>query len=381
MADPFELIEVPLSDRKLVDRFIRVPWYVNREHHPSSHWVAPLLMDRRDYLNMDKNPFFEHVEAGFWLAQQNGKAVGRIAAVKDADFLSFHEDNSGYYGMFECGDHPDVAQALIDQASTWMKEKGLERGIGPFELSTNYIAGVLVDAFDRDPGINMPYNPPYYDRLLRDCGLEKAKDLWQWEIDLTRPIPDTVVRIADRVVKRAGVTIRRMDISNWDREVGICWDIYNEAWERNWGFVPVGEKEFRHIAKDLKMVIHDDLTAVAEVEGKPVAFALSIFNLNPVLKKIDGKLFPFGIFRLLWDTKISNKVDMGRLILLGVRSDYRKTGLISPLMVETFRGAQRLGLVGGEIGWTLEDNDMINRAIERMGASKVATYRVYDKQL
>jgi hypothetical protein len=170
-------------------------------------------------------------------------------------------------------------------------------------------------------------------------------------------------------------------VGNWEREVGICWDIYNEAWDENWGFVPVGEKEFRHIAKDLKMVIHDDLTAVAEVQGTPVAFALSIFNVNPVLKKLDGKLFPFGIFRLIWDTKISNKVDAGRLILLGVRSEYRKTGLISPLMVETFRGAQRLGLLGGEIGWTLEDNDLVNRAIERMGAKKVATYRVYEKQL
>ena len=380
-SSSFRLIEVPLSDRKLVERFIRVPWYIHREHHPSDRWVPPLLMDRRDYLNPKKNPFFDHVEGAFWMAHQNGRDVGRIAAIKDADYISFQEEKTGYYGMFECPDDPEIAQALVNRANDWMIAQGLEQAIGPFELSTNYIAGVLVDAFDRDPAINMPYNPPYYDQLLEQCGLTKTKDLWQWSIDLAKPIPERVIKVANRVAKRAVITIRNMDLAKWDDEVGICIDIYNEAWEKNWGFVPVSEKEFRHMAKDLKMVIHSDLALFAEVDGRPVAFALTIFDVNPVMKKLDGKLFPTGIFRLLWDTKISNKVDKGRLILLGVRAEYRNTGIISPLMVETFRGGQRQGLISGEIGWTLEDNDAVNRAIERMGATRVATYRVYEKKL
>ncbi len=380
-SSSFRLVEVPLSDRKLVERFIRVPWHINRVHHPSSHWVPPLLMDRRDYLNPKKNPFFDHVEAAFWMVHHQGRDVGRIAAVKDADYISFHGEKTGYYGMFDCCNDPEMAQALVKRANDWMVAHGLEQAIGPFELSTNYISGILVDGFQRDPAINMPFNPPYYDRLLEQCGLEKAKDLWQWSIDLTKPIPERIVRISDRVAKRAGITIRNMDLAKWDDEVGICIDIYNDAWEKNWGFVPVSEKEFRHMAKDLKMVIHNDLGLVAEVEGRPVAFALTIFDVNPVMKKLDGKLFPSGIFRLLWDTKISNKVDKARLILLGVRAEYRKSGIISPLMVETFRGGQRQGLVAGEIGWTLEDNHAVNAMIERMGATRAATYRVYQKTL
>lgn len=376
-----ELIEVPLGDRKLVERFIRVPWYVNREHHPSDCWVPPLLMDRRDYLKPSVNPFFDHAEAAFWIARQGGRDVARIAAVKDADYIDFHGEQTGYFGMFECPNEPAIAQALIDRASEWLRARGLEQGIGPLELSTNYLSGVLIEGFDRDPGINMPYNPPYYDELLCGCGLSKARDLYQWLLDLTKPIPERLLRIADRVVRRAGVTIRHMDIARWDDEVGICLDIYNEAWEKNWGFVPVSEKEFRHIAKDLKMVIDGNLALVAEVQGRPVAFALSIFNVNPVLKKLDGRLFPTGIFRLIWETKIRPKITSGRLILLGIRREFRATGIIAPLMIETHRGARRCGLTEGEIGWTLEDNDLVNKAIERMGGEIISRYRIYQKRL
>jgi hypothetical protein len=154
--------------------------------------------------------------------------------VKDEDYISFHNVRSGYYGMFECANDGEIAQALVDRASDWMRDKELDRAIGPLELSTNYIAGALVDSFDRDPGINMPYNPPYYDELLTSCGLTKAKDLWQWGLDTSKPLPERVARIAERVAKRAGITVRSMDIGKWDDEVGICLDIYNDAWEKNW---------------------------------------------------------------------------------------------------------------------------------------------------
>jgi hypothetical protein len=376
-----ELIEVPLSDRKLVERFIRVPWYVNREHHPNPRWVPPLLMDRRDYLDPTKNPFFEHAEAAFWIARVDGKDVGRVAAVEDADYIKFHGEKTGYLGMFECVDDVAVARALVDRAAQWLRGRGMTSMIGPLELSTNYISGVLLDAFDRDPGINMPYNPPYYDRLLGECGLTKAKDLLHWALDTKHPVPERVVRVADKIATRRGVKIRNMSFADWDAEVLRTLEVYNDAWEKNWGFVPLGSKEYLHIAKDLKMVLHPDFAILAEVDGKPAAFVLTVQNINPVLKKLDGKLFPFGVLRLLWDLKVRKKVTSGRLILLGIKSPYRGQGIDSLLFLATHRAAIKQGWTEGEIGWTLEDNLRVNSAIKAMGGFQVATYRIYARAL
>lgn len=376
-----EIIEVPLHDRKLIERFIRVPWYVHRELYPNHHWVPPLLMDRRDYLDPRKNPFFEHADVALWIARKGGRDVGRIAAIEDRDHLKFHEDQTGYFGMFEAPDDPEVAQALLTRARQWLARRKLVRMIGPMDFSTNYVCGVLLDAFDRDPGINMPYNPPWYDALLQGQGLRKAKDLIQWGLELSTPIPPRVLRIAKKIRERENVTVRAMRFDDWDAEVSRALDVYNDAWERNWGFVPVGEQEFRHIAKDLKMVLHPSLPLVAEVDGKPVAFALIIMNVNPVLKKLDGKLLPFGALRLVWDLKIRNTVDSGRLILMGIRDGYRRRGLDSILFVEMAERSRALGWWGGEIGWTLEDNHLVNRAIANFGGHEVAHYRIYEQEL
>jgi hypothetical protein len=377
----FELIEVPLSDRKLVERFIRVPWYVNREHHPSPHWVPPLLMDRRDYLNPGKNPFFTHVQAAFWLARKDGRDVARVAAVRDEDFIKFHGEQTGYLGMFECPDDPELAQALVDTAGGWLKQRGCARMIGPLELSMNYISGALVDGFDRDPGINMPYNPPYYDRLLLGTGLTRAKDLLHWGIDPQQPVPERVSRLAAKVAQRRGITIRDMRFDDWDAEVLRTLEVYNDAWEKNWGFVPVGREEYLHIARDLKMVLEPGLPIIAEVNGEPVAFVITMLDVNPVLKKLDGRLFPFGIVRLLWDLKVRKVVKGGRLILLGIKSAYRGQGIDTLLFLATHKAAQRLGWTEGQIGWTLEDNDRVNAAVRNMGGYPIATYRVYEKAL
>jgi GNAT superfamily N-acetyltransferase len=378
-----ELIEVPLSDRKLVERFIRVPWMVNRLHHPMPRWVPPLLMDRRDYLTPKTNPFFDHAEAAFWIAHKDGQDIGRIAAVRDEDYVEFHGEETGYYGMFECVNDRTTAAALIAKADEWLAAKGCTKAIGPLELSTNYMAGALVDGFDRDPGINMPYNPPYYDELLTSCGLLKARDLYYWALDGSQPAPERIVKIAERIKKKARIKVRHMEMSQWDREVGICLDIYNEAWEQNWGFVPIGEKEFRHIAKDLKMVIKGELGLVAEVDGEPVAFVLCIQDVNPTMKKIDGRLFPTGVFRLIWDLMFQPKKNItgARLILMGIREKHRGYGIDTLLMLEALESARALGLHRGEIGWTLEDNFKVNRAIGHMGGERVATHRVYEKEV
>ncbi len=376
-----ELIPVPLENRALVDRFIKVQWWIHREHHPSDRWVPPLLMDRRDYLNKSKNPFFEHATCAFWLARKDGLDVGRIAAVHDVDWEKHHGDKVGYFGMFDSSNDPEVANALLTEAFRWLTSRGLEQVIGPMDLSTNYMAGLLVEGFDSDPGMQMPYNPPYYEQLLEGHGLRKVKDLWQWYLHTSTPIPEKVVRISEKIRERNKVVVRPMDLSKWDDEVARVIEIYNDAWDNNWGFVPVGEKEFRHIATDLKMVVRPELALMAEVDGQPVAFSITIMNINPILKKVDGKLFPFGIFRLLWDLKVRPKIYDCRLIVLGIKEGYRRRGIDSILFVETHKAAAALGWEGGEIGWTLEDNDMVNRAIESMRGEKIKNYRVYGNAL
>jgi hypothetical protein len=283
--------------------------------------------------------------------------------------------------MFECVDDPAIAQALVDRASAWLREQGMSSMIGPFELSTNYISGVLIDAFDREPGINMPYNPPYYDGLLRGCGMRKAKDLLHWELDPQKPTPERVVRVAEKMATRSGVKLRKMSFDDWDAEVLRTLEIYNDAWEKNWGFVPLSKKEYLHIAKDLKMVLHPDFALLAEVNGEPAAFVLTIQNVNPVMKKLDGKLFPFGIFRLLWDLKVRKTVNSGRLILLGIKAKFRGQGIDSLMFLATHRAGAAQGWVSGEIGWTLEDNFKVNSAIKSMDGRQVATYRVYERDL
>lgn len=377
MPADFELVEVPLSDRKLVERFIRVPWYVNREHHPNPRWVPPLLMDRRDYLNPKKNPFFKHVDAKFWIAVKNGKDVGRVAAVKDEDYIRFWDEPSGYLGMFECENDPAVAQALVDRAAKFLAAKGCTEMVGPYELSSNYISGLLVEGFDRDPCINMPHNPPYYDELLKGCGMEKAKDLYQWGLDARKPLPERMVKMARRVEQR-GVKIRPMSKKDWNAEVKRALAIYNDAWEKNWGFVPMSDEEFLHVAQDLKLVIKDDFAVIAEHEGKPVAFSIAILNLNPTFKRLNGRL---RVGRLIWDVFIAQNFTGARLILMGIKNGYRGLGIDAAMVVATHEAAQKHKLYDGELGWTLEDNVRINRLIESVGGEIVSRYRIYRREL
>ncbi len=376
-----EIIEFALSDRKLVERFIRVPWYIHRTHAPNKYWVPPLLIDRRDTLNAAKNPFFEHADITCFLAVKDGKDVGRIAAIIDHDYVKFHDASHGHFGFFDCVDDDEIAGTLLRRAGAWLKERGMTSIVGPFDPSSNYMMGVLIEGFDHDPTINMPYNPPYYDRLLTAQGLRKAKDLLQWQFFVDKPLPERMERVADIMRKKLGLTIRTFDFKNWDREVQHTLDIYNDAWEKNWGFVPLSPKEYRHIAKDLKMVLHPKMGLMAEIDGQPVAFAVSIMNLNPILAKIDGKLMPTGLLRLLWDLYVTRRVDSGRLILLGVRGQYRRRGIDPLLIVETYRHCKEIGWRGGELGWTLEDNEAINGPIRSVGADLIARYRMYEMEL
>ncbi len=368
-----EVVVRRVETRSEREAFIAFQWEVYRG---DPHWVAPLRMERRDFLNSSKNPFFRHAEVELYLAWRGGRIVGRIAAVDDRNFNAFQGTRTAYWGLFEALDDPEAAVALFDAVRGWARARGLTELLGPMNLSTNYDCGLLVDGFDAAPYVLMTYNPRYYVGLVEGaCGQKKAKDLLAWTLDVRQPIPERVARLAEKFRTREELVVRPIDVRNLDAEVERLQSIYNDAWEKNWGFVPMTDAEFRHMAKEMKSIVVPELALIAEVDREPVAFALTLPDVNRALAKIDGRLFPTGIFKLLWHLR---RIKACRLTGLGIRKGYRKRGIDAVLYHDTQRNAQRLGYVDGEVSWTLEDNDLINRAIEMMGAKRYKTYRLYE---
>ncbi len=346
------------------------------------HFVPPLRFDRHTFLNPKKNPWFEFGTAELFLARRAGKVVGRIAAVLDPRYNEFHGTNVGWFGLFECVDDVGVAKALFETVETWLKARNVAEVMGPASFSSNGEWAFLAEGFDKPPALLMPYNPKYYLRLTEACGYAKKKDLWAWDLKLGEDPPEKVARVAEKIRQREGLTVRPANIKDWDAEVTRVKDIYNAAWEKNWGFVPMTDKEFDALGKELKLALVPELFLFAEAEGKPVAFSITMPDMNQAIKVANGNLttfgLPIGLVKMLLAMK---KVKQGRLIALGIRKEFRKRGIDSVLMLETVRAAKRLGWWGGEVSWTLEDNDMVNRAIEVFGATKSKTYRVFGREL
>jgi len=367
----------PVLDVAERDRFIKFQWEIYRN---DLHWVPPLLMERHEFLDPARNPFFLHAEVALFLARRAGEIVGRIAAVEDRNFNAFHGSRVAYFGLFECVNDVPVAAALFQAVRDWARGRGLESILGPMNLSTNYEVGLLVEGFDSDPYLQMTYNPRYYGELIEKCGLEKAKDLYAWERSASPP-PERFARVADKIRDHSEVKIRNVNLRNFDAEVARIKEVYNAAWEKNWGFVPMTEKEFDKLARDLRPFVVPALALLAECQGEPIAFSLTIPDYNQPLKRLNGRLttfgLPIGLVKLLY---YARKIDRVRLMALGVKSGWRRRGIDAVLIVETIRRAHRLGYQGGEISWTLEDNDLINRTIEAVGSTRTKRYRVYRSQ-
>ena len=346
------------------------------------HFVPPLLMDREMVFNEKKNPWFDFGKTDLFLARRNGKIVGRVAAIEDPRYNEFHQAKIGWFGMFECIDDVAVARALLDTCESWVKARGLTEMLGPANFSSNSEWAILIDGFDSDAVLMTTYNPKYYPALIEACGYTKAKDLWAFWLDMQDAPPERIARVAEKVRAREGIVVRKANMKDWDNEVRKIKEIYNAAWEKNWGFVPMTDREFDHLAKDLKMILIPELTLIAEVKGEAVAFSITLPDANQAIKAANGKLFtfglPIGLAKMLLKLK---KIKTGRLAILGIKTGFRKRGLDSVLMLDTFLAARKLGWTGGEISWTLEDNALVNRAIEVFGGKKYKTYRVYGKQL
>jgi GNAT superfamily N-acetyltransferase len=370
----------PVSSRREMSTFIKLPWRLYRDE---PNWVAPLLMELKKRLNPKKNPFFEHAQAQYFLAYREGRAIGRISAHIDENFNGFQDNEWGLFGWFECEDDPEAARALLDVAEAWLRERGRDRMVGPMDFTTNDEIGVLIAGHEYPPIILCPWHHPYYQRLFeQNIGMDKAMDLYMWRLDVEgrEKVHPAIWEMADKLESEHGIVCRSFRKKDLQQEVTRFLEVYNSAWERNWGFVPLNEEEVRHYAKDLKPVLDENWAMVAEKKdtGEVVGAALTLPDFNQVLAKLNGRLLPFGWITAL---RAKSKIDAVRVFALGVKPEYQHTGVAARFYEMHFDAAERTPQKGGEMGWILETNRPMNRAMQAMGGELVRRYRVYERPL
>jgi GNAT superfamily N-acetyltransferase len=367
----------PVASKRELNTFIKLPWRLYRNE---PNWVPPLVYDRKRFLDRSRNPFFKHAEVELFLAWRGEEPVGRISAQVDRNFNEFQNHEWGMFGFFECVDDPDVASGLLSTASEWLRARGRDRMVGPMDFTTNDECGVLVDGYDRLPTILTNWHHPYYPGLIEGAGLTKAMDLYMWSLDVTQRehVHPAIWRVAAEVESKYGITVRNMRKKDMEAEIGRFLEVYNAAWERNWGFVPLTEEEVRHYAKDLKQILDENWAFIAEKDGEPVGAALTLPDYNQVFRHMNGRLLPIGWAKFLWYRR---KIDRVRVFALGVKPEYQHTGAGALLYERHWEAGERTEQGRGETGWTLESNKPMNRAMERMGGKIVRTYRVYERML
>jgi GNAT superfamily N-acetyltransferase len=375
MAEPIEVRA--LASRSDLDRFIKLPW---RIYQNDPAWVPPLLMDVRNALDRKKHPFHQHADVEYFLAWRNGEPVGRIAAIVNHLHNQFHEDSAGFFGFFESVPDQAVASALLQEAERWLRARGRTSAMGPMNFSTNEelcSPGVLIEGFDKPPKVMMAHTPPYYAGLLEGAGYEKAKDLLCYYLD-AMTTPERLAKAMARLSRVQGITMRPLNLKDFAGELARIKAIYNAAWEKNWGFVPMTEAEFEHMAKQLKPIIDPELIVMAESQGQPIAFAIQLPDFNQAIKHMNGRLFPTGLFKFLW---YKRKIKEVRVITLGVIPEFRGRGIDALLVLRMIEVSRPRGMAKGEGSWVLEDNVPMRRAMEGMGGRVYKTYRVYEKPL
>ena len=358
--------------------FIDLSWKINAA---DPQWVPPLRMALEPVLDRDKHPFHQHADVAYFLAERGTEVVGRVAACVNHQYNQYHDDRLGFFGFFECVDDAGVAGALLDTAAQWLRARGRDRMRGPMNFSTNdefSSPGVLIDGFDTPPTVMMSHNLPYYAGLMDAAGMEKAKDLVAYWIP--DRIPERLRNAMERLAQRAGVNIRSVRMKDLQAEVRRVQEVYNAAWSQNWGFVPMTEAEFNHMAKEMKPVVDADLVLLAEkADGEPIGFLLALPDLNRAFKHLpDGRLFPFGLFKFLWQKR---KIDTARLLTLGLKPGYQHLGLGAAMYTRLLQIGVAKGYTGAEGSWILEDNHEMCTALEKLGATMNKRYRVYDRVL
>lgn len=371
--DEIEVSEV--RTKQDLSAFIRLPWDIYRT---CPTWVPPLLKDQNSKLN-PSHPFFSHAKMILFFARRKGTAVGRIAAIIDRNYIEFHQQKLGFFGFFESIDDPGVANVLLSKARGWLKEQGMEKMAGPMNPSTNDECGLLVEGFDSSPILMMTYNLPYYVPLLEGSGLKKAMDLYAYFLPASSFSRERLFRFADRILKKEpNLRIRPINLRRFDAELTIVKDVYNNAWSKNWGFVPFTDEEIDFIANDLKPLVVADLVLFAYFKDEPVAFSVALPDYNEVLKHLDGRLGPVGYLKFLY---YARKIHTLRVMLLGVKLAFQKKGIEGLLYVETFKRAMARGYFQAECSWVLESNLLMQHGLESMGGKRYKTYRLYEQSL
>ncbi len=363
-----------------MNAFIALPY---RLYGPGDQWAPPLRMEVKKQLDRARNPFFKHAQAEYFLAWRGSRPVGRISAHVDRNFNEFQGNRWGLWGWFECEDDAEAASALFDAAAAWLGEHGCDRLVGPMSFTTNDECGLLIEGYEIPPLILEPWQPPYYRRLIEGAGFVKAMDLLMWQIELAdeSKVREGIWEIARKVEEDPRFELRRFNKRTIDADVDAFLDIYNASWEKNWGFVPLEDEEVRHYAKDLKPVLDANWAMVvtdAADDGATAGAALTLPDYNQVLRRLGGRLLPFGWAKALWYRR---KIDRVRVFALGVKEPYRNTGIAAWLYAEHFRAARRTGVTGGSMGWILEVNKPMNNALQTMTGEVTRRYRIYERPL
>lgn len=366
---------IKVRSKKELKKFILFPWKVY-ENDPN--WVPPLIMEIKEKLNKEKNPFFEHAQVDLFLAYRGDRLCGRVAAILDKRHNEFHKEKIVFFGLYESFNDTEVAAALMEEVSKWGQEKGMDTLRGPVNLSMNDECAFLLEGFDSPPVIMMPYNPPYYLELMEKCGLMKVKDLYAFFMTREHKEKEKVRAIIDRIKNETDIKLRTVNMKNIEEEARRIAFIYNEAWSNNWGFVPWTENEMLYMAKRLKQFADPDLVIFAENKGTPIGFAFGLPNYNEVLKKMNGKMTPINIVKYLVYRK---KIKGMRAVVFGVLKDYRMTGVSYYLYSQLEKNAINNGYEWGETSWQLEDNDAINRFTASLGGRLYKKYRMFQKKL
>lgn len=373
---------LPVERNRRLSEFIDVPWRIPAiKDHPA--WVPPLRMMVKDLVDTKTDPFYRRAERQLWVAYRNGVPVGRIGAIENRAHNEFHGDRVGFFGFFESTDDPEVAQRLLDVAAEWLQRRGLTEMRGPMSPSTNHDCGVLIDGFDQHPVLLTAWNPPYYDALIKGAGLATSKDLvgyWLPYGEAGFQVPPRVEALAMRAKERAKLTFRDIDTKKhyWD-DVELCWQIYNSAWEQNWGFVPMTRDEFMFQAKGLKPLLIPQFAFLAEVNGEPAGFMLCVPDFNRIFKRIpNGRLLPFGLLKILTG---KSKLKTGRIMALGIKEQFRSGSILPVFMHESLRRAVAYGSTGAEASWILEDNAAMRQPVDAWGGRVYRKWRIYERAL
>lgn len=378
-----DIVISPIEGKTALKQFIDFPYELYRDE---PNWIAPLRFERKTQIDPKKNPALVGVETQLFIATRDGAVVGRIAAIKNPHHLDKHKDGAGHFGYFDCLPDPAIGQALIGTAEGWLKARGLTKMVGPYQYTIYEEVGLLVDGFDTPPVLMMPHGRADYAKMLEDMGFTKAIDMIAYWADMHAgyPRPKIVDTMLANIENDPDITVRPMQKSKFLEEVQMAMEIFNDAWADNWGHVSLSDAQIKHMAKELKPVIHPDFFWVCEHKGEPAAFILMVPNVNEAIKDLDGKLLPFGWAKLLYRLKVKG-VKSTRIPLMGVRREFqrKRTGLSMAafLSEKAFEMGRKQGYTHVEMSWILENNKSMIRIIEQALGVPYKTYRMYEKPI